>query len=207
MQQLVLLQDVTKLPDASKVLLVAAFTEILHFAFTSWVGLKPEYQLLGIFQQLDICFKPKLPSLESPVLTQRLEKTTEQKTPHNLSISLFHCGILLLPDALLRYWVDGLCPYLSLHNAFQVGHTPPPHAVTKSLWGTEKVQPNRSASQKKWRPKVSKSQWETQKAPTLFAILYNWPLLTWPETNYTRVFLKGNTSTQSELHRKQDKNW
>lgn len=126
MQQLVLLQDVTKLPDASKVLLVAAFTEILHFAFTSWVGLKPEYQLLGIFQQLDICFKPKLPSLESPVLTQRLEKTTEQKTPHNLSISLFHCGILLLPDALLRYWVDGLCPYLSLHNAFQVGHTPPP---------------------------------------------------------------------------------
>lgn len=206
MQQLVLLQEVTKLPDASKVLLEAAFTEILHFAFTSWVGLKLEYQLLGIFQQLDICFKPKLPSLESPVLTQHLEKTTKQKTPHNLSISLFHCSILLLPNALLRYWVDGLCPYLSLHNAFQVGHTPP-HAVTKSLRGTEKVQPNRSASQKKWRPKVSKSQWETQKASTLFVILYNWPLLTWPETTYTRVFLKGNTSTQSELHTKQDKNW
>lgn len=157
MHKLVLLQKVTKLLSAMNMLFVAAFTELLQFPLTSRVGWKLEYPAWGIFQYLNICFKPKFPlPLDSPLLIQWLKFSF-------LTISFWYFAafswIAFVPSR--RRWP--LSVFVTAQN-FLAG--PQCSTVITFLWCTEKIQPGRSVYQEKWKhgaPRLHWKMWTTSK--------------------------------------------
>lgn len=152
-------------------LFVAAFTELLQFPFISRAGWKLKYPALGIFQDLNICFKTKLAlPLESRLFIQWLKFSF-------LTISFWYFAasswIALVSSG--RWHL-----FLSLHKAFQLVHNAALllnsyDALRRFSQGDQFIKRNESMEHLSYTEKCGLHQ------NYLFVKLTR---LTWPETKY-----------------------